>query len=178
MSEAHKRKMNDAKLAAFKTPAAKANRSAAMKRRWASDPEMSERLAASRRTPEAREKFRQWRLRRTDFKRTDIEILLGDAMRAIGLKFEEQKPFMDRFIPDFTFPTSRLLVQADGEYWHRFERNRRYDRALRDAIEGTRWRLIRFDAAAIKADPHACAAKVWKELTGLDLLRPEGPDNR
>ena len=108
--------------------------------------------------------MRQGRLRRKDFPRTDIEILLGDAMRKLGLKFEEQKPIFDRFIPDFTFEEGKLLVQADGEHWHRFERNRRYDEMLRDAIEGTGWRMIRFDARDIHADPAACARRVAEAL--------------
>ena len=153
-------RMQAARAATWNSPKAKANRSAAMKRRWVNEPEMADRLAEARRRPEAREKMRQSRLNRTDFKRTDIETLLGDAMRALGLKFEEQKPFMGRFIPDFTLEEHGLLVQADGEYWHRFERNRHYDRELRLAIEGTGWWLIRFDANEIKADPNACAMRV------------------
>lgn len=147
-------------------PEHRAKRSEAMRRRWASEPGMADRLAEARRRPEVREKMRQGRLRRTDFPRTDIEILLGDAMRSLGLTFEEQKPMFGRFIPDFVFEDGKLLVQADGEYWHRFERNRRYDAMLREAIAGTDWHLLRFDAAQIHADAFGCARIVQNALHG------------
>jgi very-short-patch-repair endonuclease len=164
-SETTKQKMIEARRAKWDHPEYRARRSEAMRRRWKAEPEMADRLADARRSPEARAKMRQARLRRR-FPPTDIEILLGDAMRSIGLTFEEQKPFMDRFIPDFTFEEGRLLVQADGEYWHRFERNRYFDRQLRIAIAGTPWRLMRFDATDIKADPKGCAWQVKRVLEG------------
>ena len=158
-------KMNEARAATWHSPEAKAKRSAAMQERWRRDHDrMTANLAESRRTPEAREKFRQWRLRRRDFPPTDIELLLQREFDALGLAYEFQKPIFDRFIPDFTFEEAKLLVQADGEHWHRFERNRRYDEMLRDAIEGTGWRMIRFDARDIHADPAACARRVAEAL--------------
>lgn len=154
-------KMAAARLAKWNDPAYKARRSAAMKKRWAKNHDtMAATLAETRRRPEVREKMRQGRLNRTDFKRTDIEILLGDAMRSIGLEFAEQRPFLARFIPDFTFEKSMLLVQADGEYWHRFKRNREYDRRLRKALEGTGWIVLRFNAKDIHNDPFGIARTV------------------
>jgi very-short-patch-repair endonuclease len=160
-----KLKMAEARRQIWDSPESRARRSEAMRRRWATEPNMGDRLAEARRRPETREKMRQARLRRKDFPRTDIEILLAREFRALGLSFEEQKPMFGRFIPDFVFEDGHLIVQADGEYWHRFERNRRYDGMLRDVIADTDWRLIRFGAVEIKADPAALASLGHRMLT-------------
>lgn len=59
----------------------------------------------------------------------------------------------------------RLLVEADGAYWHdrtaeQVERDQRRDSALRH----TGWPVSRFSVAAIRDDAQECAAAAWERL--------------
>jgi very-short-patch-repair endonuclease len=119
-------------------------------------------------SPEERERMRvpnlQNRLRQR-FPLTDIELILRAEFKKRRLRFEMHKSMFGRFQPDFVFGQSKLVVQADGGYWH----NRRNPRNARSvtcddafnaeaAIQG--WAVFRFSDTEIKMHGAACARAV------------------
>lgn len=124
------------------------------------------RQAATGRHPslETREKIRQARLRQIlPTRLTGIERALRDEFAQRGLAFEMHKTMFGRFQPDFVFEAARLIVQADGDYWHS-----RPDKQAADALFGVAareagWRVLRFAEHQINDDTATCGNLV-KEL--------------
>jgi very-short-patch-repair endonuclease len=113
-------------------------------------------------SPEAREKMRQSRLRQVFPKKmTSIERLLHDEFKKRRLHFEMHKTMFGRFQPDFVFESARLIVQADGDYWHNRPEVKTRDAAFNQAAaEG--WSVWRFGEREIKMHAPACARAVAK----------------
>lgn len=59
---------------------------------------------------------RQLALARSDA-RSGIELATRSALRAAGIEFVEQKP-IGAFVVDFWLPTSRTVIECNGDYWH------------------------------------------------------------
>ena len=94
---------------------------------------------------ETRAKCRQARLRQTFLNRlTSIECDLRDEFLRRGLAFEMHKSMFGRYQPDFVFEEARLIVQADGDYWHNLPNARERDHLFNceAAIRG--WSVARF----------------------------------
>lgn len=76
------------------------------------------------------------------------------------LKFEAQYPYRG-FLVDFAFPSVRLMVQADGDYWHRIHKdNALKDRRFDKLVHDNGWTVWRFAEAEIKMHPAACGRAV------------------
>ncbi len=108
-----------------------------------------------------REKCRQARLRQTFPKKmTAIERILYVEFKKRRLHFEMYKVMFDRFQPDFVFETARLIVQADGDYWHRLPNNIRCDRDFAKAASADGWSVWRFGEQEIRMHGAACGQAV------------------
>lgn len=109
-----------------------------------------------------REKIRQARLKQHFPQRmTSIEGALYREFKKRRLKFEMHKTMFGRWQPDFVFEDVKLIVQADGDYWHRqrpgaLERDARFNEAARAAD----WTVWRFAETEIEMHPEACARAV------------------
>ncbi len=113
-------------------------------------------------SPETREKIRQARLRQTlPTKMTKLEQSLRTEFKKRRLKFEMNKTMFSRWQPDFVFEAVKLIVQADGDYWHRqstvnVERDQRFNTMAHQ--EG--WTVWRFAETEIRQHPEACGRAV------------------
>ena len=108
-------------------------------------------------TPEFKEKCRKHRLSQTFLQQdTDIEILLKEAMDRAGIKYEHPYNLDGKFICDFGFPFTKLIVEADGSYWHSLARNKHYDNLKNKYCETHGWRLVRFTDKQIKKEIDYC----------------------
>jgi len=112
--------------------------------------------------PENRERVRQARLRQHfPVKMTTIECLLRDEFRKRRLKFEMHKAMFGRFQPDFVFEQARLIVQADGDYWHGPKSpNKVRDQAFNDMARAKGWSVWRFGETEIHMHAPICARAV------------------
>ena len=112
-------------------------------------------------SPEAREKMRMSRLRQTfPTKMTAIEQLLRAEFKKRRLHFEMHKTMFGRWQPDFVFESARLIVQADGDYWHSRPDKKAGDSAFDQAAHADGWSVWRFGEREIKMHPAACARAV------------------
>ncbi len=135
--------------------------SAASKRSWA-NPQYRENMlrVARNRSPQTREKQRRNRLSQ-NFSPSPLETILHEAFTREGLSFEPQKAMFSRFQCDFVFVEAQLIVEADGDYWHRrrYERKDGRDRLYAAAAEEG-WAVWRFAESEITTNPAACARSV------------------
>lgn len=53
---------------------------------------------------------------------TRIETMLCDALRSTGIEFTPQFFMYGKFVVDAYVPSYRLVLEADGEYWHGHDR--------------------------------------------------------
>jgi len=122
---------------------------------------MREAALGRTRSPETREKVRRARLRRHfPTKMTSIECLLHDEFKRRRLKFEMHKTMFGRFQPDFVFEQARLIVQADGDYWHSLSKHVASDATFNKLAHAEGWSVWRFGEREIHMHAAACARAV------------------
>lgn len=142
-------------------PEARIARAEQIRKQWL-DPAFRQARKTAFERPDVREKFRQNRLKRhPPTKMTHIEKALCEQFRKRHLKFEMHKAMFGRWWPDFVFEGARLIIQADGDYWHRqkpdvTERDGRFNEVAR--AEG--WTVWRFGEWEITDHPEACGRAV------------------
>ena len=113
------------------------------------------------RSPETREKNRQSRLRQTfPTKMTSIEQSLFQEFKKRRLKFEMHKTMFSRWQPDFVFESAKLIVEADGDYWHRLPERHKSQEEFRDRAIAEGWTLWRFGEKEIQMHPAPCGRAV------------------
>jgi DNA mismatch endonuclease (patch repair protein) len=127
---------------------------------------------------------------------TKCEVVLGQMLRAIGLRFGRGVLGLPGR-PDFVFPRQRLVVFCDGDFWHgrdldsrlarlarghnasywieKIRTNVRRDRATSDRLAAEGWRVVRLWETDILRDPEAAAAVVVARLRTAD---GEAPNSR
>jgi very-short-patch-repair endonuclease len=102
---------------------------------------------------------------------TSIEILLAKAMEQENLKFKKQFRIGTIGVADFYLPKFNLIIEADGEYWHRAERKERDDN--RDLLLNFRgYKVLRFSETEINKSPEKCVTRIKK------FLNKEGRRNK
>lgn len=132
------------------------------------------RRAATNPSPEVREKIRAARLRQIlPKKMTSIEQLLYHEFKKRRLKFKMHKTMFNRWQPDFVFESAKLIVQADGDYWHNLPSYKIRDAAFNETAHLEGWAVWRFGERQIKMHAASCGRAVARFVK--DHARPQPP---
>lgn len=91
---------------------------------------------------------------------TDIEKILRLALEAKNIPHEKQYKIGKNFV-DFAILSSRLVIEADGEYWHR---NKDKDAQREKIIKSQGWRILRFSGTQIKKNIESCLADIQNAI--------------
>ena len=97
---------------------------------------------------------------------TKSEGLLWSILRAnqvCNLKFRRQHP-IDPFIADFACVAKQLVVELDGAY---HDRTVEADMTRQRYLESQGWRVLRFAAEDVEADPEMVVIGITREI-GLE----------
>lgn len=112
-------------------------------------------------------------------KNTSIEILLGKAMWALGLRYRKN----DQTVfgkPDFVFKGKKVAVFCDSEFWHgkyltegryipktntefwisKINRNIARDHEVNERLASEGWHVLRIWEEDIRRNPQECALRV------------------
>lgn len=113
-------------------------------------------------TAEMRERQRRNRMRqRFPQKMTKLEQVLFKQFKKRRLVFDMHKTMFGQFQPDFMFGSVHLIVQADGDYWHRkLDVNKERDERFNDIANAGGWTVWRFAESEITNHPEACGRAV------------------
>ncbi len=115
---------------------------------------------------ETRERNRAGRMRQHfPTQMTKIESALHDEFTRRGWSFEMHRTMFHRWQPDFMFELARVIVQADGDYWHTRPESAAKDAAFNWAANAGGWTVLRFWERDIKRDVSACADIVALHLS-------------
>jgi len=94
--------------------------------------------------------------------RTDIEVIMADALKKNNIIFVEQFPIRGKYgyIADFYLPDSKTIIECDGEQWHDKKRDNKRDAVLRKL----EYKIMRFTGTEIRTDIDTCLNKIKHEI--------------
>jgi very-short-patch-repair endonuclease/endogenous inhibitor of DNA gyrase (YacG/DUF329 family) len=108
---------------------------------------------------------------------TSIERMGAEILRFIGVEFEEQTLLCKKFTVDAYVPTSRLVIQWDGDYWHchpRFAnpderqlRRQKLDRSQDAYLTKTGYTVLRFWESDIKKEASGQSDYIRRTISGV-----------
>ena len=125
------------------------------------------------------------RMARVRSKDTKPELSLRRALFRRGLRFRVHDTRLAGH-PDIVFPSARICVFVDGEFWHghrwgqaqrtikvrraywvpKIEGNMARDRRVNRTLRAKGWLVIRFWARAVERNPERCVARVCRAYQG------------
>jgi len=99
-------------------------------------------------------------------KDTSIELRVEKILKDIGIRFEKQKVIPEgKTIPDFYIPEQRLVIYADGEYWHSFPKTRKKDANQDFLLAFNGFKVLRLRENIINSKTK-CRNRILKVLKG------------
>lgn len=118
-----------------------------------------------RNNPAARVYLRQKRLEQPTINRdTTIEIALQEALREHGIVFEIHVPVLDICIPDILIRDAEMIIQADGDYWHRLTEVEERDRHQDELLAKHGYTVLRFWESDIRKNLDECVDRIVTTL--------------
>lgn len=88
--------------------------------------------------------------------RTDIEIKVAEELEKRGIKFIEQYNLGNKFALDFFLPDYNIVIECDGDYWHKLPDVAKRDKSKNAYIKACGYTLYRFWGSEIMADVSKC----------------------
>ena len=93
-------------------------------------------------------RYCSFRCYRTSTARSSLEIAVSDALTTLGVHFQPEVQ-IGRFCVDFCIPDRRIIIEADGEYWHAQVKER--DARRDEELKSLGWTVIRLSESEIKS---------------------------
>ena len=115
---------------------------------------------------ETRQKLREARLRqKPPTRNTSIERFLHEELDQRNISYQTHLPICGVCQPDIVFQEEKIVIFADGDYWHSkefkngtaWEKDRRQDKILRE----NGWKVFRFWGHEIRENVGACVDRVF-----------------
>lgn len=105
---------------------------------------------------------------------------ISSIEQKLKLEFEKQNIVFKTQIPihfinkkycitDFFFPSSKIVVFCDGDYWHNLENTKKKDKEQNKFLHQMGFKVLRFWEHEIKSSPEKCASIVMEELQSARL---------
>lgn len=102
---------------------------------------------------------------------SSIETAMLAALEARGLSPQGQFSEVPFWI-DIAFPSVKLAIECDGDYWHGNKRQQAKDRQKDHYLRRRGWHVLRITETEIKTDIDECVAKVISFLSTQPTLLP------
>lgn len=125
-------------------------------------------------TPEGKRKRREAGILGTiaasDGRRTSIEVKMAEELGRRGIEYIEQYNLDDIFVPDFFLPEYRIIIECDGDYWHRLPEVVKRDNRKNAYYKSRRYPYFRFWESEINTDVEACVDIVLAEINESEAI--------
>lgn len=90
-------------------------------------------------------------------KNTSIELKVEEYLNKLGINFESQKVIPEgRTVADFYIPEQRLVIYADGFYWHNFPKVKKRDKKQNILLSSNGYNVLRLKEKEINSEPSKC----------------------
>ena len=93
------------------------------------------------------------------FRESEPERLIKAELSKRGIKYCEQHQFACWFV-DITFPSSKLAVEVDGDYWHSLPEQKLKDAKKDGWLISHNWIILRILESEIKKDVRSCVDRI------------------
>jgi very-short-patch-repair endonuclease len=103
--------------------------------------------------------------------RTSIEIKMANELNARRIEYIEQYNLGNKFALDFLLPEYGIVIECDGDYWHRLPKNMARDKSKNAYVKACGFSLYRFWESEINADVEACVDVVMAEINDNKYLK-------
>ncbi len=92
--------------------------------------------------------------------KTDIERIMHEALKENGIEAEYNHPIRCKYgyIADFYIPEQKLIIECDGEHYHKLGNSR--DRKRDAVLKKLGYKIIRFRGREIKLNINNCIEKI------------------
>lgn len=74
---------------------------------------------------------------------TKIERIIENVIQKLDTPYVHSFNLGDKFLCDFAIPTSKLLIECDGDYWHSLPNNVRRDKSKDAYARKSGWKILR-----------------------------------
>lgn len=95
---------------------------------------------------------------------TSIEKLLMDALDAKGVQYIFQYEVGNKFLCDFGFPESMLIVECDGDYWHSRPIQKKRDASKDAYLHACGYTVLRFSGTRLTTDIKGCMDSILSQI--------------
>lgn len=103
-------------------------------------------------------------------RRTSIEVKMAEELRRREINYIEQHNLANKFALDFFLPEFNIVIECDGDYWHRLPKNIARDKSKNAYIKACGLSLYRFWESEINADVEACVDVVLAEINEKEAI--------
>jgi very-short-patch-repair endonuclease len=100
---------------------------------------------------------------------SSIEIAVKKVLDSLGENYHHQHR-IGKFLVDFYLPDRNLVIEADGDYWHSLERNRKNDIKKDQYMKESQINLVRLKESDIR---HSCDSLVRAALEQFPIIQGE-----
>lgn len=102
--------------------------------------------------------------------RTSIEIKMAEELTRRQIEYTEQHNLGNKFALDFFLPEYGIVIECDGDYWHRLPNVARRDKSKNAYIKACGYSLYRFWESEINTDVEACVDVVIAEINDKEVI--------
>lgn len=95
---------------------------------------------------------------------TSIEAKLYEELERRGITYTKQQVIDGLWVADALIPGARIVIEADGAYWHKLPDMEKRDRKKDAYLKAKGYQVFRFPEEAIKADVQGCVQKIVDAL--------------
>lgn len=107
-----------------------------------------------------------WQMKHSKNKNTFIELKVEEMLKKLGIEFESQKLIPEgRTVSDFYIPEQRLVIYADGTYWHKSEMAKKKGVINKDQCQDfllgmNGYKVLRLPEKEITENPRKCIRRI------------------
>jgi very-short-patch-repair endonuclease len=102
--------------------------------------------------------------------RTSIEVKMAKELTQRQIEYTEQHNLGNKFALDFFLPEYGIVIECDGDYWHRLPDVAKRDKSKNAYIKACGYSLYRFWESEINADVGACVDVVLAEINEKEAI--------
>jgi very-short-patch-repair endonuclease len=103
-------------------------------------------------------------------RRTSIEIKMAEELTSRGIEYIEQYNLGNKFALDFFLPEYGIVVECDGDYWHRLPKNVARDKSKNAYVKACGFSMYRFWESEINSDVESCVDVVMAEINAKEAI--------